>query len=109
MDANKFRFSRVAFVAITAGMDARKQKNGARWLGRVGVSTATSPGGWKDAPLEEETRQGPGANLLARFQGLNLPRWISYPAIQVVTQGLVHGLGLRSARSAGFNTAAACV
>ena len=49
MDANKFRFSRVAFVAITAGMDARKQKNGARWLGRVGVSTATSPGGWKDA------------------------------------------------------------
>jgi hypothetical protein len=64
---------------------------------------------WKKMlPLEEETRQGPGANLLARFQGLNLPRWISYPAIQVVTQGLVHGLGLRSARSAGFNTAAAC-
>ena len=37
---------------------------------------------------------------------MNLPRWISYPAIQVVTQGLVYGFGLRSARSAGFNTAA---
>ena len=63
----------------------------------------------EDVAPRRGNKAGPGANLLARFQGLNLPRWISYPAIQVVTQGLVHGLGLRSARSAGFNTAAACV
>ena len=46
---------RVAFVAITAGMDARKKKkcSSPAW-GRVGVSTA-SPGGWLPGWMRERT------------------------------------------------------
>jgi len=49
LDANKFRFSARRLRRDYCWDGRAEAKNGARWLGRVGVSTATSPGGWKDA------------------------------------------------------------